>query len=116
VTAETAVALPALAVVLALSVWAVSAVTAQLRCVDAARVAARALARGESSARSAAVAREAAPEGAAISVDRSADLVTVEVRSVSRLPGPWGRWAPSVQVGGRAAATAEETLEGSSIP
>ena len=45
-TAETAVVLPALTVILALVLWAVAAVTAQLACVDAARMAARALARG----------------------------------------------------------------------
>ncbi|GAB3882575.1 hypothetical protein GCM10027612_13340 [Microbispora bryophytorum subsp. camponoti] len=39
VTAETAVALPALVVVLIASLWAVTVVGAQLRCVDAARAA-----------------------------------------------------------------------------
>jgi Flp pilus assembly protein TadG len=116
VTAETAVALPALVAVLALSMWAESAVTAQLQCVDAARVAARALARGETAARSTAVAREAAPGGASIDVGRSGDLVTVEVRSVARMPGPWGGRAPSVHVRGRAAATSEDTLGGGVVP
>lgn len=116
VTAETAVALPALAAVLALSLWAVAAVTAQLQCVDAARVAARAVARGEPAARSSAVAQQAAPDGAAISLRRSGDLVTVEVRSVARLPGPWGDRAPSLHVGAQATAAVEGTAGGEPLP
>ncbi|MGZ4593315.1 MAG: TadE family type IV pilus minor pilin [Actinomycetes bacterium] len=99
--------LPALASVLALSVWAVATVTAQLQCVDAARVAARALARGEAASASTEVARQAAPDGATVSVLRTGDLVTVEVRAVSRLPGPWRGRGPSVDVGGRATAEVE---------
>src|SRR5688500_20233283 len=48
VTAETAVVLPVLLLVLAGAVAAVTVVGAQLRCVDAAREGARAAARGES--------------------------------------------------------------------
>ena len=40
-TAETAVMLPALSVLLLLALWSVAAVTSQLRCVDAASTAAR---------------------------------------------------------------------------
>jgi Flp pilus assembly protein TadG len=116
VTAETAVALPALAVVLALSLWAVAAVTAQLQCVDAARVAARAVARGESPARSTAVARAAAPRGASISIAPSGGLVVVEVRSRARFPGPWGRRAPSLVVAGSAAATREDSVAPEPFP
>ena len=47
VTAETAVVLPVLLLVLAGAVAAVTVVGAQLRCVDAAREGARAAARGE---------------------------------------------------------------------
>jgi Flp pilus assembly protein TadG len=47
VTAETAVVLPVLLLVLAGAVAAVTVVGAQMRCVDAAREAARAAARGE---------------------------------------------------------------------
>ena len=51
VTAETAVVLPVLLLVLAGAVAAVVVVGAQLRCVDAAREGARAAARGESGGR-----------------------------------------------------------------
>src|SRR5206468_10387938 len=50
VTAETAVVLPVLLLVLAGAVAAVTVVGVQLRCVDAAREGARAAARGETSA------------------------------------------------------------------
>jgi hypothetical protein len=79
VTAETAVVLPALTVVLALVLWAVAAVTAQLACVDAARTAARALARGEAGSAVVAAAREAAPAGASVSIGDQGELVIAEV-------------------------------------
>ena len=106
-TAEMAVALSALAVVLVFALWSVAAVTAQLRCVDAALVAARALARGESSHLSVAAARASAPEGARIVVSRSGDLVVVEVHAGVRLPGPWSGALPGLSLGGRAVAAVE---------
>src|SRR4029078_13654336 len=97
------VVLPALAVVLVFALWSVAAVTAQLRCVDAALVAARAVAprggarlgaggappRAESASLSVGVSRASAPKGARIVVSRSGDLVVVEVHAGVRLPGPW---------------------------
>src|SRR5205085_12627019 len=64
VTAEFGVALPAFVLVLALGLGAVAAATAQLRCVDAARAGARAVARGETVAAAIAAARAAAAGGA----------------------------------------------------
>jgi hypothetical protein len=116
VTAETAVVLPALAAVLALSLWAVAAVTTQLQCVDAARVAARAVARGETAEMSRAVAARAAPEGASISIRRSGDLVEVEVRSVAKLPGTWGHGVPPLHVGARATAALEDSGDAGAAP
>jgi hypothetical protein len=106
-TAELAVVLPALAVVLVFALWSVAAVTAQLRCVDAAHVASRALARGESSDLSVAAARASAPAGAHIVVSRSGDLVIVDVRAAARLPGPWSRVLPALSLSGRAVASIE---------
>jgi TadE-like protein len=79
VTAETAVVLPALTVVLALVLWAVAAITAQLACVDAARTAARALARGEQHAAVRVAAQQAAPSGASVALGTSSDHVVAEV-------------------------------------
>jgi Flp pilus assembly protein TadG len=79
VTAETAVVLPVLLLVLAGAVAAVTVVGAQLRCVDAAREGARAAARGEDTALVTALAGRAAPEGAATTVAADGATVTVTV-------------------------------------
>jgi Flp pilus assembly protein TadG len=110
-TAEMAVVLPALAIVLVFALWSVATVTAQLRCVDAALVTARALARGESSEMSLAAARASAPAGARILVSRSGDLVVVEVRATARLPGPWAKALPGVRLSGRAVTSVEGANE-----
>jgi Flp pilus assembly protein TadG len=107
VTAETAVVLPALVVVLVLALWAVSVAAAQLRCVDASRTAARALARGETPAAAQQAARSAAPAGSTVSVSMGSELVAVEVLSDVRLPGPVLSGLPGVQVGSRAFAARE---------
>ncbi len=79
VTAETAVVLPVLLLVLAGAVAAVTVVGAQLRCVDAAREGARAAARGESVAVVTAVVDRAAPEGAVTTVSPDGEEVRVTV-------------------------------------
>jgi Flp pilus assembly protein TadG len=92
VTAETAVVLPVLVLVLAAAVGALVVVAAQLRCIDAAREAVRAAARGEDPATVAAVASVAAPDGARVEVTApGADTVGVTVRAaVAPLsPFPW---------------------------
>lgn len=87
VTAETAVVLPAIALVVALAVAVVSTVTAQLRCLDAAQVAARLAARGEPGPVVRAAARALAPPGANVVVRTLApDWVVVEVTASVRLP------------------------------
>ncbi|WP_406091536.1 TadE family type IV pilus minor pilin [Kitasatospora purpeofusca] len=109
VTAETAVALPALVLLAALLVWAVLAAAAQLRCVDAARVGARAAARGEADA--AGVARAAAPPGAAVLVDLAPDTVRVTVDAPYGAPGRFAE-VLAVRVGATAVAAREDTLKG----
>jgi len=88
-TAEVAMALPALVVMLMVALTAVNAVRLQLECVDAAREAARAGARGDSGA---AAGARAAPTGAAVSVIESGETVVATVRVAvhplgGRLPG-----------------------------
>src|SRR4051794_22347499 len=88
VTAETAVVLPVLLLVLAGAVAAVTVVGAQLRCVDAAREGARAAARGETAAAVSRVTAEIAPPGAVTAVAAAGDDVRVTV-SVTIAPlGP----------------------------
>lgn len=79
VTAEIAVALPALVLVLTLALGAVAVVTDHLRCVDAARVGARLLARGEDAGRVRSEVARQAPDGADISFAVGADAITVDV-------------------------------------
>ena len=88
VTAETAVVLPVLLLVLAGSVAAVTVVGAQLSCVDAAREGARAAARGESVAVVTALANRAAPEDAVTTVVLGADDVRVTVSARIAPVGP----------------------------
>ncbi len=109
VTAETAVTIPSLIVLLVLFVWVLLVITAQLRVVDAARAGARAAARGESFAQSAAIAERAAPARAEASVIRSGDDVRVAVW-VSVDPPGGIPVLPSINVHAVAYAAAEETV------
>lgn len=106
-TAETAVVLPALALLLVLAMWGVALVGQQLRCIDAARVAARALARGEPEPLARAAAAEAAPPGARLSVSRHDGLVVVEVDLTARLPGRLADRGADIRLGSRAVAAVE---------
>ena len=81
VTAEIAVALPALVLVLILGMGAVTAMTDQLRCVDAARTGARLLARGEAVNEVRRQVAAQAPDDARIALDVGAESVRVEVSS-----------------------------------
>lgn len=87
VTAETAVVLPVLVLMAAVLVWLIGVGIAQVRCVDAARDAARALARDEPRAVAARLARQAAPDGAAVSFTESTGMVEVEVSYAATPPG-----------------------------
>jgi Flp pilus assembly protein TadG len=88
VTAETAVVLPVLLLVLAGAVAAVTVVGAQLRCVDAAREAARAAARGEAAAAVSRIAAQTAPPGAVTTVAVAGDDVRVTVSAEVAPLGP----------------------------
>lgn len=88
VTAETAVVLPVLLLVLAAAVSALVVVGAQLRCVDAAGEGARAAARGEPEAVVFAIVRRGAPDGVSVATGRDGDDVTVRVTAPVRPLGP----------------------------
>ena len=87
VTAEFAVVLPAVVLVLALSLGALGLAMDQVRCVDAARAGARAASRGDSDGAVMLVTRRAAPSGALVSISTSGDLVEVSVVSRPRVAG-----------------------------
>jgi Flp pilus assembly protein TadG len=88
VTAETAVVLPVLLLVLAAAVAAVTVVGGQLRCVDAAREGARAAARGEPSGEVTSLLARAAPEGAVTDVTVTDEEVRVTVTAPIAPMGP----------------------------
>ncbi len=103
VSAELAAAIPALLVVLVLVLGAVRLGIDQVRCVDAARLAVRALARGDSEGSARALATRSAPSGATVLIRAAADDVSVEVIAVRELSG----WRP-VDVSATSMATREQ--------
>lgn len=103
VTAEIAVAIPALMLLLAAALTAIMVIGGQLRCVDAAREAARALARDEPPTVAHSLARQVAP-GASLSSSTAGDRVTAEVRARIR---PLGGVLPTFTVHAEAVALHE---------
>jgi hypothetical protein len=101
VTAELAVVLPVVVLLLLAGFTGVTAVLTKLRCVDAAREAARATARGDAGEPAG---RRAAPDGASISVRVEGDTVRAVVRASVR---PLGPLLPAVTVEGTAVAATE---------
>jgi TadE-like protein len=84
-TAEFAVVLPAVVLVLALSLGALGLAWDQIRCVDAARAGARAASRGDSVGAVALVVSRAAPSGAQVAIGEAGGLVRVSVVSRPRV-------------------------------
>ncbi|MCP3015369.1 pilus assembly protein [Nocardiopsis dassonvillei] len=74
--------LPSLLLVLAVALGAVQAASAQLSCADAARVGARALARGEPHDRARSLALTAAPDGADVHLSEDGGMARVTVRAL----------------------------------
>ncbi len=105
VTAELATALPAVVLLCLALVWAVSLAAVQLRCLDAAREGARALARHDERSAAVQLARSVAPPGARVEVAETGERVRVTVQALARAPG----WLGSVPVRlqGMAVAAAE---------
>lgn len=87
-TAEAAVVIPALVLLVAGLLWGLMAAVTRIQCVDAARAGARAAARGESEAGVASAVRSAAPPGARLKVTSGGGLVRVAVRARTAGPGP----------------------------
>ena len=87
VTAELALALPALMLVVAVLLVTAAAASAQMRCADGARAGARLAALGQGDTEVAAVARRLAGDGALVRVARTPPWVLVEVSA--DVPGAW---------------------------
>nr|WP_063792151.1 TadE family type IV pilus minor pilin [Nonomuraea pusilla] len=105
-TAETAAVLPALMVVLAAALWAVQAVNVQLECVDAARAAARAAARGEPVDQVRDIARAGTRPDAQIAITRDSDMTKVEI-TVDTRPS-WATSLPALRISATASAATED--------
>ncbi|MEJ5946720.1 TadE family type IV pilus minor pilin [Pseudokineococcus basanitobsidens] len=108
-TAELAVGLTAVAVVLAAVLAVGQAVVAQVRCTDAAAAGARAAARGAAEPEVAATAAALAGPGAQVHVVPRGSSVQVVVRQEVELALPL---SPALPVEGRAAAMLEEPPTG----
>ena len=106
VTAETAMVMPLLAAVTVGLVWVIAVAGAQVRTVDAAREAARQVARGEPPSAAEALARRAAPDGASVHVSVVDGVVTVRVQA--RVGAPGGVFS---RAGTTVASTAVAALE-----
>lgn len=83
-TAELALVIPALVAVLALCLSGLGLAVDQIRAVDAARIAARAAARGEPVDAVRDLAEQAAPPGSDVTVSQSRDRVRVTVTAPPR--------------------------------
>jgi hypothetical protein len=109
VTAETAVALPLIAIFTVSMAWLVSVGITQVRALDAARETARAAARSEGPGQALALGRRVAPTGSRISVGHSGQTVVVSVDSpVTGPAGLFGHWA-AFRVNAVAVAAQEPT-------
>jgi len=108
VTAEIAVAMPVLMVLLAIGLTVTSVIAAQMRCVDAAREAARALARGDSISAARSLASAAGPRGAALATTTTGDRVETTVRATV---APIGGLFPAFTVHAGAVALREPAGE-----
>lgn len=107
-TAETAVALPALVGVALGLVWLVALAVTQVRVVDAARETARAIARDEPVATAIDLGRRVAPAEADFSVEDADGEVRVRVVAEVRGPGGLLGFLPGVEVDAEA-VTAKES-------
>ena len=96
---EAALAVSALLALLVLCIGALAAVGAQIRCIDAAREAARLAARGDGPSVAAAV-RAVGPRGAEVRIQRDDDVVRATVRLAAPL-------VPGLQISADAVAAVE---------
>lgn len=107
VTAETAMALPLIAVFALSMAWLVSIGITDVRAIDAAREIARAAARSDSDGDAVTLGRRVAPDGSRVSLSRSGGAVVARVSSPVRGPaGLFGRLGP-VHVTAEAVAAQE---------
>ncbi|HKE69850.1 MAG TPA: TadE family type IV pilus minor pilin [Nocardioidaceae bacterium] len=109
VTAEAAMVIPVLLLVTVALAWLVTLGIAQVRCLDAAREAARLAARGEPPGAVTAAAQRAGLPGSRVFVDRTGETVTVQVEAVVVPDVPLLDQLPGVTLRADATSADEET-------
>ena len=107
-TAELAVTLPALIIIVLMAVWILACVNAQLRCVDGARAAARSAARGDPAGQVTEAARVRAPRGAQVVLTTTGTVVRVVVRAEVKPLGALVALLPGTPVSATAVAEREQ--------
>ncbi|ADB29680.1 TadE family protein [Kribbella flavida DSM 17836] len=108
VTAELALLFPVLLATIVAGVWATGLVVANIRCIDAARDVARAVARGESPETATTIGHRAAPENATIDITTTEHgEVQVVVTAERHLDWPLFAALPPISVHAQAILQAE---------
>ncbi len=113
VTAEAALVLPMVAIFVLTLVWLLSVGIEQVRVVDAARDAARAVARGDDDGLAAQAARRAAGSDAEVVIRHDGGLVSVTVSERVSAPDWLLVPLPTVSVESRASVEAEDDVSAS---
>jgi hypothetical protein len=108
VTAEAAVVLPLVAALALLMVYLLSIALTKVTVVDAARDAARSLARGEDPAAAIAQAEATAPDGATVAIARDGNEISVRVHVEAGPPGWLVLPLPGLSVESEATVVAEQ--------
>jgi len=111
VTAEAATVLPSLVLVTLALAWLIAIGIAQVRCLDAAREAARVMARGDGSSAAVHVATQVAPSGAQVEMNETDAVVDVEVTVRLTPPVPLLGHVLTVPVSATATAALEDGHE-----
>ncbi|MFC0627644.1 TadE family type IV pilus minor pilin [Kribbella deserti] len=106
-TAETAIVLPVLLIAMFGGLWLLGLMVANVRCGDAARDVARAIARGEPESVARTLGERSAPPGAQIAVTRQGSEVVVTVQATAQGKGGFLKLLPSKDLIARAVVHAE---------
>ena len=95
VTAEMALVLPVLVSVLLLGIWSIGLVVLNIRCIDAARDVARAVARGETVDQAKAIGHRTVPTGTIVITREASDIKVVVTAVPAHAPPLLGVFSPA---------------------
>ncbi|WP_328989126.1 pilus assembly protein [Kribbella sp. NBC_01245] len=106
-TAEVAIVLPVLVIAMFGALWLIGVLVANVRCGDAARDVARAVARGESESIARSLGERTAPRGAHITITRQGSDVVVTVQAEAQGEGAFLKLLPTTNLTARSVIHAE---------